>query len=446
MLLPLLALLLLPQETAQLACGGHGSTWSPGISKVVLASNQSQRIPYMNAASMDQSYIDACLRGISTTMRYIGKLDVSMVYFLAPGGTDADYAPLIADYKSRGGDDQVTWLADKAKTSQHPGGNYLTTMSCCGNDMAYQGVMLAYTPGTPHDTASGSLYANPLYLYPTAGVHEYTHAVQAMYGPMGPPWLTEGGAVHLECLLGDVLGTYPQGSGSSNFTNCVSMFLSNAKNLYAQRGAGLTLKHCEASPFPPGSVAQSSDTRFLCYEAGMVAIMYAIMMAGGTPDDFWRSDTKGAGRGFWRTIEPTPGGWVAAADVWTDANSNGWTPTAEAGWRRAWLAYTGKTSMDEFYSEFDAWMLDGTGATVAALTATGSLGTTFVDYEPPADRSQWPWVSKSVTCRGGATTTSGQTTQLNGGAGQSGGRATISWLVLWWVSVATAVGSRASNS
>ena len=32
-------------------------------------------------------------------------------------------------------------------------------------------------------------------------VHEYTHAVQTMYGDQPPRWLIEGGAVHVECLL-----------------------------------------------------------------------------------------------------------------------------------------------------------------------------------------------------------------------------------------------------
>ena len=199
-------------------------------------------------------------------------------------------------------------------------------------------------------------------------MHEYTHAVQAKYGDMLPAWLMEGGAVQMECLLAHKM---PSPTG---YAQCMKTaggrggVIPNMRGYFASaygQSNGLAKGEdmcCEGlcgtgdaeATFASGGVSNSGH---LFYDSGAVAIAWAINKAGKTSKQFWTSKTSGVG--FWGAIVPYDG-----YDYATGFPSS---CPADAGWKKAFAAFTGHANIAAFYAEFDAWAKTATESDVLAI-------------------------------------------------------------------------------
>ena len=198
-------------------------------------------------------------------------------------------------------------------------------------------------------------------------VHEYTHAVQGKYGDMMPQWLMEGGAVQMECLLAHKMPN-PMG-----YADCMKYgggrggVIPNTRAYFASaygRVNGLAKGEdrccdgtCGTGDTDATFTAGGTSGSYLYYDAGAVAIAWAINKAGATSRQFWTSKTPGVG--FWGAIVP-----YAGYDYATAFSSD---CPADAGWKKAFASFTGHADITAFYTEFDAWAKTATENDILAI-------------------------------------------------------------------------------
>ena len=240
------------------------------------------------------------------------------------------------------------------------GGSYMrgnSPKTCCNSHLHLAHVGLYYLP-TASDTSV---------FVAERAVHEYTHAVQGKYSDMTPQWLMEGGAVQMECLLAHKMPN-PMG-----YADCMKYgggrggVIPNTRAYFASaygqvNGLAKGEDRCCDGTCGTGDTdatftAGGTSGGYLYYDAGAVAIAWAINKAGATSRQFWTSKTPGVG--FWGAIVP-----YAGYDYATAFSSD---CPADAGWKKAFASFTGHADITAFYTEFDAWAKTATENDILAI-------------------------------------------------------------------------------
>ena len=239
------------------------------------------------------------------------------------------------------------------------GGSYMrgnSPKTCCNSHVHLAHVGLYYLT-TASDTSA---------FVAERAVHEYTHAVQGKYSDMTPQWLMEGGAVQMECLLAHKM---PNPTG---YADCMKYgggrggVIPNTRAYYASaygRVNGLAKGEdrccdgtCGTGDTDATFTAGGTSGSYLYYDAGAVAIAWAINKAGVTSGSSGRARP---GRRLLGAIVP-----CAGYDYATAFSSD---CPVDAGWKKAFASFTGHADITAFYTEFDAWAKTATENDILAF-------------------------------------------------------------------------------
>ena len=299
--------------------------------------------------------------GHQAVIDFIGGVEPVTAFLFEPNGAASAYADMETPMCTFLAGGYCGGFSELVGIATGGGGNYFRGAgagTCCNSQKQVASVGLYYFPSSS-DTAAGIA---------ERAVHEYTHAVQGKYGDMLPAWLMEGGAVQMECLLAHKM---PSPTG---YAQCMKTaggrggVIPNMRGYFASaygQSNGLAKGEdmcCEGlcgtgdaeATFASGGVSNSGH---LFYDSGAVAIAWAINKAGKTSKQFWTSKTSGVG--FWGAIVPYDG-----YDYATGFPSS---CPADAGWKKAFAAFTGHANIAAFYAEFDAWAKTASESDVLAI-------------------------------------------------------------------------------
>lgn len=213
--------------------------------------------------------------------------------------------------------------------------------------------------------------------------HEYTHAVQKAFGGPMPGWLMEGGAVHMQCVMGTIRPA--QYGGPMLYSDCFKMgggrspgIIPNVRAIYSRSDAKnwLTLYGADRAcgteavpdyeknnPLPTDNDFRSGD--YVYYDSGAVAVAFAIHKSNKSSSDFWRSCS-----GFWHSHQPY--GNIDYSTGWESDVPEG------QGWRKALADFTGYPTAAAFYAAFESFVRPSGGvvseaAILAILESDASI-------------------------------------------------------------------------
>eukprot|EP00931_Biecheleriopsis_adriatica_P068392 TRINITY_DN42358_c0_g1_i1.p1 TRINITY_DN42358_c0_g1~~TRINITY_DN42358_c0_g1_i1.p1 ORF type:complete len:475 (+),score=72.89 TRINITY_DN42358_c0_g1_i1:73-1497(+) len=204
--------------------------------------------------------------------------------------------------------------------------------------------------------------------------HEYTHAIQKAFGGPMPAWLMEGGAVHMQCVMGAIRPS--EYGGPVQYSECFKTgggrdggIVGNVRRIYNRVDAvnWLTLygtdrpcgteavpEYVQKNPLPTDDDFRQGD--YLWYDTGALAVAFAINKGGRTTSDFWREG------GFWHSHEPY--GNIDYSTGWESDVPEG------KGWRKALADFSGYATSAEFFAAFEEFVRpSGTTASEQELLA-----------------------------------------------------------------------------
>ena len=312
------------------------------------------------STGITQDMKDKLDEGHQVLINFAGGATPTTAYILETGGTDAAYADFKTKHSQQTNSEYSDLLITQAKTNMEgffKGGG--------GSDCAC---------GHSRESSAGLYYIIARWGAPESvgerGVHEMAHVTQMSRGEYFPDWLTEGGAVQLECLLNKKLSW-----GTSTYEHCfktgggrsgiIGNFLRYYASSYGKANGLQKGESRECGDFVPANAdsaatmkaAGVTDPGDLHYDTGAVAIAWVIAKANISSKQFWQSDV--AGKGFWNAVTP----W---AGYKYDVGHQGECPE-DKGWKKALLDITGHPCMAAFYAEFDVWAAKATAADVVAI-------------------------------------------------------------------------------
>ena len=319
------------------------------------------------SAGITRDFKDKLNEGHRVLIDFAGGASPTTAYILEGGGADAAYTEFRTEnceqttFNGHCGADALITQAKNFESSYMKGNGGVECV--CGHK---------------RETSSGLYYI--LDSSATArsvgerAVHEMCHVTQTSRGEYMPAWLMEGGAVHTECLLMKKLSWSTQ-----TYEDCFRSgggrggIIPNFRSYYASSyGSANGLQKGESREC--GDFVGDSDTTatieagasdnagHLYYDAGAVAVAWAINKGGITSKQFWQSNVLG--EGFWNTIVPWDGHNYATGYP-------GQCPE-DKGWKASLKNITGHATMAAFYTEFDAWARTASVADVVAILESQS--------------------------------------------------------------------------
>ena len=349
--------LLFCAERSHAACSPARGCNAP-VSYANTVMSASPGVLWVVSDGFDESLRTAAQAAVNLTTSFIGAAGPARYYLLEPGAIDSAYTAVkndVCDFQSLGnyqdpncGDSQIT-------SAIEGGGDFYvsTLLNCICDQLSVTGArvwMLPHTDSTPTS-------------FSERAIHESAHVTQATLANNAPTWLFEGGAVFLECYLGQRAGTRTSfsecmrygGGGGGVIPNTIALYATDAATKWLtdlgsdRRCGGETPDPADLTP-----TLTDEQTRQLYYDTGAFATVFAIHRAnayhassgGRTSVDFWQSKTKG----LWQAVAPYE------VDLMTGTPSS--VPEGQ-GWKAALCAFTGDATVADFYAAFEAAVRPG---------------------------------------------------------------------------------------
>lgn len=366
---------------------------------------------YVKSTGFSTSWETAIKGSVDTVRNFLGSASGNKFFLYGPNEADANYAALTTAWCDYTQPDAATrqsncgtYEKDAAKNFQNPA--YMVsgrTNACTCNDYTVEVAPVLFRP-SPTDTAST--------LWELTS-HEYTHAVQKAFGGPMPGWLMEGGAVHMQCMMGAIRPL--EHGGPVAYSECFKTgggrspgIIPNVRAMYSRSDAvnWLTLygadRACgteavatyeQNNPLPTDDAFRYGD--YIYYDTGALAVAYAIHKSNKTSSDFWRSCS-----GFWHAHQPY--GNIDYSTGWESDVPEG------QGWRKALADFTGFATAAEFYANFESFVRPSGGvvseaAVLAILESDASIASQAASTASFVARG--PLTSCTTSARAGCTPT-----------------------------------------
>lgn len=258
-------------------------------------------------------------------------------------------------------------------------------------------------------------------------IHEYAHAFQFSRGGVWANFLVEGGAVLLECVVGEYYDDW--GGDLEPWAYCLREVARNALEVYAYGNwtravpskAALTVDwECPGDdPWPAADPANMQRKVF--YDLAAVVVLFAVERGGGDYAEFFAGPTG-------PYLARAPYADIDHVDDWPSAVPEG------AGWRKAVTDWTGDEKVDDIFAAADAWLATATiddvlarfaappaapappGWADAADARSCAASPTSTTTRPPTTSTPTRPPTASTTTQGSPTTTTATPTCASGSA------------------------------
>ena len=253
-------------------------------------------------------------------------------------------------------------------------------------------------------------------------IHEYAHAFQFSRGGVWANFLVEGGAVLLECVVGEYHDDW--GDDLEPWAYCLREIARNALEVYAYDGwtravpskAALTVDwECPGDdPWPAADPANMQRKVF--YDLAAVVCLFAVERGGGDYAEFFAGPTG-------PYLARAPYADIDHVDDWPSAVPEG------AGWRKAVTDWTGDEKVDDIFAAADAWLATATIEDVLARFAAPPAAPAPPGWADAADARSCAASPTSTTTRPPttSTTTQGSPTTTTATPSCASGSAVIDW-------------------
>ena len=369
-------------HTASLGACSPTRGCNPPMPYSSLTLQSTNTLTWLASTGFDVAMRTAAEDGIAITTNFLGLASDTRIYLYEPNGPDSAYTAIDINWCSF--QERTDPGCGEASTAQSGGGQYYLSgvRGCVCDGFTYVGAPVMLMPSSGDSVNNLKMRA----------VHEYTHVFQkAAAADIFPTWLSEGGAVFMECVMAQLAGAFSAFSDCFQYGGGGGGILRNSRALYTHSPSTTWLttfgsdRCCNGDCGPAGDVCDLGTDcainvdnsniyldRAVFYDLGALAIAFAVDRAnaahaasgGRSGRDFFVSSAKG----FWLALTPYE---VDLVTGWPTDVPEG------SGWKAALAAFTGDATAADFYAAFEAAMAPG-GVVASEATLLGWLedGTT----------------------------------------------------------------------
>jgi len=349
-------------------------------------------------------YMAVSNKALSFMESVYGSYGLLRVFYLEPEGETSAYIDTMTNWCEWTGFSEGASCAEKGEYSP-------IAIAKAGNGSWYISSAQDCVCGKRAITGAGMILAPQKNSAPEVAtmraVHEYFHVYQLAAGVSTfPGWIGEGAAVLNECIFAKHFSNktnaagqaysnqqtykdclYSGGGSSGIIPNAYALFESNP-TLFEEHG-----EYRDGNENAP----QGDMYRKVYYDAGAFAIVFAANNSNKSVMDFMLN--------YFPTVEPVPTGLGDMANPLSDSE----------GWKKAFLAWSGFRTTQQFYSEFKKFMTEGTkqegvysidSIVESQDTLDDAITAAIGRYDAPplvtVPTSGFPYVAKAPTCDGEA--------------------------------------------